>query len=654
MWFAKMGDISYALAVDIGTSRVAAATAEFERDGSISASPFALGRKGDSVATVVFVADGGDLLFGDAAERRGVAQPERLVREFKRSVGDGVPLVVGGRTLSPETLYAATFASVVDTVTERMGSRPDAISLTYPTAWGAHRLGLIRTALVRLGIDEVSLITEPEAAARQYEAMRPLEPGQSIAVYDLGGGTFDAVVLRKGHDSDFALAGEPAGMDDLGGANFDDDVMRHVIATSGLDVSTLSVDDPDVRLALSQLRRESIDAKEALSFDSEATIPVLVPPSRSSVRLTRSEFEQMIDGALDRTLDVLERAIDSADLTPDQLEAILLIGGSSRIPLVAQRLSERFDRPLAVDADPKASIALGAARTALGRSSESPVAVAAPVAVAVSAPVAVSAAGALATLDGEDRAVDNDAGIEAEASTGRGFQLARIAGALGLRRESARASTRLSPWLMAGAVALISGAIVFGGTMAAGWRVTDYDNAASVDGDGTSDTSGVVPWPMTDPATRAFAPFAKILPPGAPIGEPGLFERAEDPVDARRPNSNLPGEDLPQARPGVPGTKAPTSPTSPVRAVDQPVGTTPPVDDPIPPADDPTTPPTTEPPAPDPTPDPPAPDPTPEPTPDPPAPEPTPDPPAPDPTPDPPTTDPTPDPAAPDPTPDPT
>ena len=82
-----MGE-SYFLAVDVGTSRVGAATARLSADGSISAASFPLGRRSDSVATVVFVAEDGELLFGDVAERRGVTQPERLIREFKRSIGD--------------------------------------------------------------------------------------------------------------------------------------------------------------------------------------------------------------------------------------------------------------------------------------------------------------------------------------------------------------------------------------------------------------------------------------------------------------------------------------------------------------------------------------------------------------------------------------
>ncbi|HET8780083.1 MAG TPA: Hsp70 family protein, partial [Agromyces sp.] len=514
--------MSFVLGIDIGTSRIAAATARVDDTGNVSVTPFALGRKGDSVATVVFVSDDGELLFGDTAERRGVARPERLVREFKRNIGDDIPLVVGGRSLSPEELYAQIFASVVDAVTEREGSRPEAISLTHPTAWGPHRLGLIQAALRRLGIDDVSMITEPEAAARHYEAARPIEAGGSLAVYDLGGGTFDSVVLRKGADSDFTVVGEPVGLEDLGGADFDDAVFRHVIATSGLDVSALSVDDADTRLALSQLRRECIDAKEALSFDSDATIPVLIPPSRSSVRLTRSEFEHMIDAPLDKTLDALEHAIDSAGLTPDQLEAILLIGGSSRIPLVAQRLSERFDRPLAIDADPKAAIALGAARSTLIQLIEH----------------RPTASNALATLGA---AVAGTAVESASAATASDLVLANTAGALApVREEQTHSAKHRSPFLLAGAVAVIAGAIIFTGTIAAGSRLPDEDTNPSTNGAGVSDSSGFAPFWTADRTANALDPVGKALGPVLPVlpGIPGapdpLLVRAHDRRTARQ------------------------------------------------------------------------------------------------------------------------
>ena len=121
-------------------------------------------------------------------------------------------------------------AWVVDAVTEREGGRPAAICVTIPVTWGAYRSGLAAAALAREISSPVELITEPEAAARHYETTSPLVAGHAIAVYDLGGGTFDAVILRKDGDGTVRLVGEPTGIADFGGADFDDIVLRHVIA----------------------------------------------------------------------------------------------------------------------------------------------------------------------------------------------------------------------------------------------------------------------------------------------------------------------------------------------------------------------------------------------------------------------------------------
>ena len=117
--------------------------------------------------------------------------------------------------------------------------------------------------------------------------------------------------------------------------------------------------------ALARLRRECVEAKEALSADSEASISVFLPGVHQQVRLVRSEFEAMIEEPLRETVDALERSLDELGLEAEDLTAVLLIGGSSRIPLVAQLISEQLDRPIAVDADPKSSICLGAAVAAL-------------------------------------------------------------------------------------------------------------------------------------------------------------------------------------------------------------------------------------------------------------------------------------------------
>jgi molecular chaperone DnaK len=351
---------SYFLAVDVGTSRTAASTARVAPDGSVLTAPFGLGRSSDSAPSAIFAADG-ELLFGEAAERRGLAQPERLIREFKRRVGDDVPIVAGDQRFAPEELFAKMVGWVVDAVAEREGGRPSGISVTVPVTWGGHRSGLVSAALAREISADVRLISEPEAAARHYEAASPLQPGHALAVYDLGGGTFDAVILRKDDDGAVRIVGEPLGIADFGGADFDDIVLRHTIAAAGLSAAALA-SDPAARVGLATLRRECVEAKEALSFDSEAVVPLLVGPVNSTVRLTRSEFEEMIEDGIERTIDVLAGALETAGVQSADLESILLTGGSSRIPRIAELLSERFDRPIAIDADPKAIVALGAAR----------------------------------------------------------------------------------------------------------------------------------------------------------------------------------------------------------------------------------------------------------------------------------------------------
>ncbi|MFS0733953.1 Hsp70 family protein [Microbacterium sp. 1P10UB] len=353
---------SYYLAVDVGTSRTAAAVLRAAEDAEPVSFP--LGRHSDSAPSAVFVADG-ELLFGDAAARRAIAQPERVIREFKRRIGDDVPILAGDRRFAPEDAFAEVVTWVIDVVSEREGAAPSGVAVTVPVEWRGHRIDAVRGALARAGWKDVLLLTEPEAAARRYEASRPVPPGRFLAVYDLGGGTFDAVVLRKTHDGVLAVAGAPAGIATLGGSDFDDLVLRHAVAAAGIGPEAMRIDD-ESRVAWAAMRRECIDAKESLSFDSEAVVPILIGGGRTTVRLTRSEFEDMIEESIGKTADVLGEAMTAADLDTDgdDLHAILLTGGSSRIPRVAQLLSERFDRPIAVDADPKAIIALGAAMAA--------------------------------------------------------------------------------------------------------------------------------------------------------------------------------------------------------------------------------------------------------------------------------------------------
>ncbi len=308
---------------------------------------------------MLYLQEDGQFLVGEAAERRGATDPSRVVREFKRRIGDPIPLMVAGTPFSAQALSARLLASVVATATERRGAPPDEIVLTYPANWGAYKRELVDQVISLADIGPTVTCPEPQAAAIQYAAQAHLQAGDRVAVYDLGGGTFDVCVLEK-TASGFVILGNPEGIEQLGGVDFDEAVFQHVVGALGPAMEDLDLDSPEGRTALTRLRRDCVEAKEALSVDVDTMIPVTLPGRSTSVRLTRAELETLIAPALEQTVEATGRALRAAGTTTDQLKAIVLVGGSSRIPLVSHLLQSRFSTPTALDTHPKHDIALGA------------------------------------------------------------------------------------------------------------------------------------------------------------------------------------------------------------------------------------------------------------------------------------------------------
>ncbi|WP_127508765.1 Hsp70 family protein [Actinoplanes solisilvae] len=344
---------TYGLGIDLGTTQTAAAV----RDDDGRVDVVRLGGRRAEIPSLVFVKDDGELLIGEAAERRGPGEPSRLAREFKRRIGDPVPILVGGAPFSAHALTARLLRHVLDEVTRLRDAPPSAITLTQPANWGPYKREQFAQAVRLADAGDVRVITEPEAAALQHATARRIAPGETVMVYDLGGGTFDVALLRRDGDG-FTLLGEPEGVEQLGGADFDEAVFAHVVAA--LDAS-FDPDDDEVVSALSRLRRDCVEAKEALSFDTETEIPVALPGVHTRVRLNRSELESMIAPSLEDTVAAVRRALRGAGVPAADVSAILLAGGSSRIPLVGQMLSEEFGRPVVADPHPEHSIAMGAA-----------------------------------------------------------------------------------------------------------------------------------------------------------------------------------------------------------------------------------------------------------------------------------------------------
>ncbi|MEO6085307.1 MAG: Hsp70 family protein [Umezawaea sp.] len=354
--------MSYVLGVDLGTTFTAAAICRREAGGWGKVEVLPLDSRAAAVSSVLFFGPDTAVLFGDAAERRALAAPDGVAREFKRRIGDRTPLLLAGEPHTAHELAARLARWVVDRAIEREGGAPEQVAITHPAGWGEYKKSLLVDALCEVGLGDARLLSEPEAAAFDYSSSERVEPGSVIAVYDLGGGTFDAAVVRKVDDTRFELLGEPTGVDRLGGVDFDESVFEHLRATVAKGLDDLAPDDPVAMSAAARLRRECTEAKEALSTDTEVTIPVLLPSGHTQARMVRGEFEAMIRPALDETVELLRATIRSAGVAESELDAVLLVGGSSRIPLVSQLLSQQLGRAVAVDSDPKSTVAQGAAR----------------------------------------------------------------------------------------------------------------------------------------------------------------------------------------------------------------------------------------------------------------------------------------------------
>ena len=335
-------------AVDLGTTWTAAARA----DGVA----VALGQHGAAMPSVV-ARDGDAFVVGSAAERVLATNPDRGVREIKRRFGDTTPIVLDGQPYTPDALTVELLRGAAQAA--QVSPAAATVVLTHPANWGEYKLDLLRNVGAQAGFADVELVSEPVAAARHYAAAGRLDVGDTVAVYDFGGGTFDAAVLRLGDDGP-VLLGSPQGLERLGGIDIDQVVFSHVAASLGGALTALDRNDPDVRRSILALRAECTQAKEQLSADGEATISIAAPGLSTQVRITRDELESALRPRIADTVQSLERAVAAAGLTMGDLAGIVLVGGSARVPLVAEMVAAATGCTLLHDADMKSVIAAGA------------------------------------------------------------------------------------------------------------------------------------------------------------------------------------------------------------------------------------------------------------------------------------------------------
>jgi actin-like ATPase involved in cell morphogenesis len=290
---------------------------------------------------------------------------EHLFRELPVSqaltrVGDPTPLYGGPSPRPAVEVLADAIARVVHGVATAEGESPAHVAVVVPPSWGEHRRGELAAALAGV-IGECTLTSSAVAATRHSRAVSGASGPGTVAVYDLGATTVDVSVVRATEEGTLEHAAVPPAPYPWGGRDVDDAVLEHVRAAAGLPDAPPT---PAGRARSTALRAACVTAKEQLSTEPSVRVPVDGSVSGESVRLVRSDLDELIAASVAESVEVVRTAITDAGLQPADLDGLILAGGGVLVPLVAETLSAELGVALLVDARPALTVACGAAELA--------------------------------------------------------------------------------------------------------------------------------------------------------------------------------------------------------------------------------------------------------------------------------------------------
>jgi Hsp70 protein len=346
--------MTYSLGVDLGTTTSAAALRRGSR--------LEVCTLGDLTATMPSVAlerADGSLLVGEAAAARARYDTTLVARHVTAHLEDGEPIALDGRPHDPALLTQGLLETVIDRVRRVHGDWPQDVVLTYPLFPPGGSPALL-DRVGRAVVGGALLIPNPVAAVAKLANDIEIAVGTTVAVLDLGGGTFEVTIVRRSHDG-FDVVGPPGGLADLGGVEFDDAVFARVDAALGHVLQEVPRDDAEGMAALRRLRVACRAAKEWLSSSPDTTVEVALPQLSTWVPIRRADLESDIRPALMAAVDAVAQTIAAAELAPADVHVALLVGGSSRIPLFGELVASRLGLPVVADPFPELTVALGAA-----------------------------------------------------------------------------------------------------------------------------------------------------------------------------------------------------------------------------------------------------------------------------------------------------
>jgi molecular chaperone DnaK len=343
------------IGIDLGTTNSCVAVME---GGETVVIPNAEGNR-TTPSVVAFTKDG-ERLIGDVAKRQAITNPDRTIISIKRHMGSDYKVKIDDKAYTPQEISAMILQKLKADAEAYLGEKVTQAVITVPAYFSDSQRQATKDAGKIAGLEVLRIVNEPTAAALAYGLDK--ENDQTILVYDLGGGTFDVSILELG-DGVFEVKAT-SGNNHLGGDDFDQRIMDYLIDTFKRDTG---IDLRNDRMAMQRLKDAAEKAKKELS--STLTTTISLPfisadasgPKHLEVNLTRAKFEELTADLVEQTLGPTRQALSDAGLTPDQIDKVVLVGGSTRIPAVQEAIKRLIGKEPSKGVNPDEVVAIGAA-----------------------------------------------------------------------------------------------------------------------------------------------------------------------------------------------------------------------------------------------------------------------------------------------------
>jgi molecular chaperone DnaK len=343
------------IGIDLGTTNSCVAVLE---GGEPVVVPNSEGSR--TTPSVVAFTKEGERLVGQIAKHQAITNPDRTISSIKREMGSNFKSVIEDKSYTPQEISAMILQKLKKDAESYLGETVTKAVITVPAYFSDSQRQATKDAGKIAGLEVLRIINEPTAAALAYGLEK--DEGQKIMVYDLGGGTFDVSILELGQGVFEVLATN--GNNRLGGDDFDNRLIEYFIAeflkSTGIDLSS-------DKMAVQRLKEAAEKAKIELSsaMSSSVNLPFITAtsdgPKHFDLTLTRAKFEELIGDLIDKTVVPVQNAIKDSGLKVEELDKVILVGGSTRIPAV-QKVVERLTHKEAFKGiNPDECVALGAA-----------------------------------------------------------------------------------------------------------------------------------------------------------------------------------------------------------------------------------------------------------------------------------------------------